>query len=105
MDVLDDERRARREDPARDTGAGREPRAEQRVLALADDGLEDELLGLRVEQEDRGRLRAEDGARDLDDRGEERTERLLGADDPCGHGCAEIGLVGHGPPPTFVAVR
>ena len=31
--------------------------------------------------------------------------RLLGADDACGHGCAEIGLIGHGAPPTFVAVR
>ena len=105
MDVLDDERRSRREHPARDPGAGREARAEQRVLALADDGLEDELLGLRVEQEDGRRLCAEDGARDLDDRGEERAERFLGADDARGHGCAEIGLVGHVPPPTFVAVR
>ena len=86
-------------------GARREARAEERVLALADDGLEDELLGLLVEQEDRRRRRAEDRARDLDDRREQRAIRLLGADDARGHGCAEIRLIGHGAPPTFVAVR
>ena len=84
---------------------GGEARAEERVLALADDGLEDELLGLLVEEEDRRRLGAEDRARDLDDRREQRAERLLGADDACGDGCSEIRLVGHVPPPTFVAVR
>ena len=72
---------------------------------FADDGLEHELLGLLVEQEDRRRLRAEDRARDLDDRGEESAEGLLGADDAGGDGCSEIRLIGHGAPPTFVAVR
>ena len=38
------------------------------VGALARDRLEDELVGLLVEQEDRGRLRVEDRPRDLDDR-------------------------------------
>jgi hypothetical protein len=105
VNVLDDERRSGREHPARDPRAGREARTEKRVLALADDGLEDELLGLRVEQEDGRRLGAEDGARDLDDRGEKRAKRFLRADDACGDGSAEIGLLGHVLPPTFVAVR
>ncbi len=84
---------------------GGEARAEQRVLALADDGLEDELFRLLVEEEDRRRLRAEDRPRDLDDRGEERAERLLGADDAGGDRRAQVRLLGHVPPPTLVAVR
>ena len=105
LDVLDDERRSRREDPAGDPRAGGEARAEERVLALADDRLEDELLGLLVEEEDRRRLGAEDRPRDLDDRREQCAERLLGSDDACGDGRAKVRLVGHVPPPTFVAVR
>ena len=105
LDVLDDERRSRRENPAGDSRACGKARAEERVLALADDRFEDELLGLGVEEQDRRRLRAEDRARDLDDRGQKRPEGLLRADDACGHGSAQIGLVGHVPPPTLVAVR
>ncbi len=104
-DVLDDERRPSREHPAGDARPSGEARPEQRVLALADDRLEDELLRLLVEEKDRRRLGAEDRASDLDDRGEERAERLLRADDACGDGCAQIRLFGHVPPPTFVAVR
>ena len=105
LDVLDDERCPRCEDPAGDTGAGGEPRPEERVLAFADDSLEDELLGLGVEQEDRRRLGAEDRARDLDDRAEQSAERLLGADDTGGNRRAQVRLVGHVPPPTLFAVR
>ena len=96
---------SRCEHPARDPRSRGEARAEECVLAFPDDGLEDELLGLLVEEEDRRRGRAEDRACDLDDRAEERAERLLGADDTRGYGCPEIRLVGHVPPPTFVAVR
>ena len=84
---------------------GGEARAEERVLALADDRLEDELLRLLVEQEDRRRLGAEDRARDLDDRGEQRAERLLRADDARGDGRPQIRFSVMRPPPTFVAVR
>ena len=70
-----------------------------------DDGLEHELLRLLVEEEDRRRLGAEDRARDLDDRREERAERLLGADDAGGDRRTQVRLVGHVPPPTLFAVR
>jgi hypothetical protein len=77
LDVFDDERRAGREHPAGDAGAGREACAEKRVLSLPDDGFEDELVRLVVQEQDRGRLRAEDRARDLDDRGEQRAKPVL----------------------------
>ena len=43
-DVLDHERRPRRQHPAGDAGSRGEAPAEQPLLALADDGLEDELV-------------------------------------------------------------
>jgi hypothetical protein len=48
---------------------------------VAGDRLEHELVRFLVEQEDRGRLGAEDCSRHLDHRLEELAERLLGADD------------------------
>ena len=105
MDVLDDERRASRKHPAGDARARREPRSQERFLALADDGLEDELFRLLVEKEDRRRLRAEDRPCDFDDRGEQRAEGLLGADDASGDRRAQVRLFGHVAPPTLVAVR
>ena len=107
-DVLDDERRPRREHPAGDALPGGEAHAEQALLSLADDGGEDELLRLRVEQQDRRRASAEDRARHLHDRGEERAERLLRADDARGHRRAQLArlpLSGHVPPPTLFAIR
>jgi hypothetical protein len=70
-----------------DARPGREARAEQRVLALADDCFEDELVRGLVEEENRRRLRPEDGASDLDDRRQQRAERLLRADHSGCHCC------------------
>ena len=105
LDVLDHEGRPRREHPAGDPRSGGKARSEQRVLALADHGFEDELLGLRVEQQNRRGACAEDRPRHLDDGGEERAEGVLGADDSRGDGCTKVRSVGHVPPPTLVAVR
>ena len=68
------------------------------------DRLEHELVGLLVEQEDRRRLRAEDRARDLDDRPEQRAVLLLRGEHAGGDGRVQVCLV-HRPPPTFVAIR
>src|SRR5581483_10490346 len=98
--VVDDERLARHEHPARDARVRREALADELTRALARDRLEHELLRLLVEQEDGGGLRAEDRARRLHRRLQERAERLVGADDACGDGCAEIAHVS-----TFDAAR
>src|SRR5205085_5055333 len=79
--VFDDERLTCDEHPARDAGAGREPLADQRVGPLAGDRLEHELVPLLVEEEDRGRLRPEDRARDLDRALQQRAMALLRAED------------------------
>ena len=75
--VLEHERRAGRQHPAGDPLRRREPLADEVLLALVRDRGEDELVGLVVEQEDRRRLGAEDGARDDDDRAQELGEVLL----------------------------
>ena len=67
-DVGEDERLAGAEHPAGDAGAGREAAPDQGVLALADDGLEDQLVGGLVEQQHAGRAGVEDRPRHLDDR-------------------------------------
>src|SRR5207342_189421 len=101
----DPARGPRREHPAGDAGPRRKAGAEERILSLAHHRLEDELLRLGVEQEDRRRPGAEDRTGDLDDRGEKRAERLLRSDDAGRDGGSQIRLSGHFPPPTFVAVR
>ena len=75
--VLEHERRARREHPAGDPLRRREALADEVLLALVRDRGEHELVGLLVEQEDRRRLRAEDRARDDDDRAQELGEVLF----------------------------
>ena len=72
LDVVEHERRARREHPAGDPGRRRQPRPDEVLLVLAGDGGEDELVRLLVEEEDRRRLRREDRARHLDDRAQQR---------------------------------
>src|SRR4051812_31833034 len=104
--ILDDERLARDERPAGDAGAGRDPRADQTLLVLAGDGLEDELVGLLVQEEDRGALGREDRPRDLDDRPEQRSVGGIGADHAGRNGGSESVLahVG-GDPPMLSAIR
>src|SRR3954452_18868085 len=101
LDVLDDDRLARLEHPARDAAIGRDAPAGQRLLALARHGLEDELAGRLVVQADRGGLRAEDRARHLDDRLQQRRAAPLGDEDACGDRGAHVGA--HRSPPTLVA--
>ena len=100
--VVDDERLPRHEHPARNAGARREALAEQRVGAFAGDGLEDELVRLLVEQQDRRRLRVKDRASDLDGCAQQGAVRVFRAEHAGGDGCAKVG---HAPPPTFVEVR
>jgi hypothetical protein len=76
-DVVDHERLPRHEHPAGDARAGRESLSDQRRRAFPGDCLEDELVRFLVEEENRRRLRAEDRARRLDDRLQQRSERLL----------------------------
>ena len=78
--ILDHERLAGDERPAGDAGARRDPRADQTLFVLAGDRLEDELVGLLVEEEDRRALGREDRARDLDDRPQQRAVGGVGAD-------------------------
>ena len=79
----------------------RQARADQLLLALAGDGREDELVGLLVEEEDRRRLRAEDRARDLDDRPEQLRELLLRREHAGGDGGLERQPSSLTCPPTF----
>src|SRR5579884_1207482 len=81
LEVVDDERRARRQHPARDAGGGRNAHPDERLLFLARDGREDEL----------------------DDRAQERAEPLLGRQDAGGDRGGEV--VTHRPPPTLSAIR
>src|SRR6202035_993303 len=70
----------RDEGPACDSGAGREPLTDERLCALPGDRLEDELVRLGVEQEDRRRSRLEDRTGDLGSRLEQRAVSFLGAE-------------------------
>ena len=72
VDVGQDERLAGAEHPAGDARPGREAAPDEGVLALADDGLEHELVGRLVEQEHAGRAGVEDRPGHLDDRLEQR---------------------------------
>ena len=101
--VLDHERLAAHEDEPRDPGARREPAPDQRLRALARDGLEDQLVALLVEEEDGRGLGMEDPARNLDDRLQQLAVIPLGAEDPRRDGAAE--LLAHESPATFDAVR
>ena len=74
---------------------GRKPRSQKRVLALPDDGLEDELLGLLVEEENRRCLRVEDRPCHLDDRRKKRSVRLVGSNDAGGDGGLQVRVLGH----------
>ena len=103
-EVVDRERLPRDEHPAGDARARRQPHADELAFAFSRDGLEDELLGLLVEQEDRRRLGAEDRARDVHDRLEQRPVLLLAAERSGRDGGAERALV-HQCPPVFEAVR
>ena len=72
--------------------------------ALAGDRLEDELVRLLVEEEDRRRLGAEDRARDLDDRLEQRAVRApREPTTPAATAALSSSLIVR--PPTFVDVR
>src|SRR5205085_306391 len=99
--VVDDERLTRCEGPTGDPVAGREAHADQLVLSLAGDRLENELFGLLVEEEDGRGLGTEDRTRDLDRGLQERTVRLVGSDHACGDGRFEVA---HAAPPAFDAV-
>ena len=69
-------------------------------------GLEDELVGLVVEEEDRGRLGGEDRASDVDDRLQQLAEGVLAASQhPRRCLPTAVELVVHADPPVFVAVR
>ena len=59
-------------------------------LSLAGHGLEDELVGFLVEEEDGRGLGAEDRARHLDGRLQKRAVRLVGSEHTCCDGCFEI---------------
>ena len=74
------------------------------ALAFARHRLEDELLRLLVEQEDRGRLGAEDRPRDVHDRLQQGAVLLLAAERPGRDRGAKRALVHHCPP-VFEAVR
>src|SRR5207302_2489913 len=102
-DILDDDGLSRDEHPARDSGAGRNPPADERVGALAGDRREDELVRRLVEDEDRGGPSPEDGARHLDDRLEERCVVVLRPGDAGGQALAEVVAPAH--EATFEAVR
>ena len=101
--VLDHERLPADEDEAGDSGAGRKALADERVGSFAGNRFEDELVGLLVQKEDRGRLGLEDRPGHVDDRLQERLELLFRAEDAGGHGRPQ--LVAHLPPPTLFAAR
>ena len=88
--VVDHQRLAGREHPARDAGTGREPHPDQVALSLARHGLEDELVRFLVEEEDRCRLGTEDRAGHLHGRLQERAVRLVRAEHAGGDGRFEI---------------
>ena len=91
--VVDDEGLARREHPAGDAGARREPHPDQLALSLTGHGLEHELVRLLVEEEDGRSLGAEDRARHLHGRLQERAVRLVGAEHAGGDSRFEIAHV------------
>ena len=66
--VFQHERRLGGGDPAGDTRGRRETLADEKLVLLAGDGGEDELVRFLVEEKDRRPLSAEDRAGDLDDR-------------------------------------
>ena len=67
VELFDHERLPRDEHPAGDAGARGEALTDEVFGAFAGDGLEDELVGGLVEEEDRGGAGAEDRPGDLDD--------------------------------------
>ena len=85
---------------------GGKPHPDQVALALARDGLEDELVRRVVEEEDRRRLGAEDRPRDVDD----RLQRVRGGSPPTASIPVADRLLVARPsvivlPPAFDAVR
>ena len=84
-------------------GARRKALADQGLRGLIGRSFEDELIGLGVEQQDRGGLGPEDRARDVDHGLQQRPVLVLGAEHAGCHRGTE--LICHVPPPTFVAVR
>jgi hypothetical protein len=103
-DVLEDERLARHQHPARNPRARRKAGADEAVRALPRDRLEDELVPLLVEEEDGGRACVEDRPGDLDDRAQELPMALLGSQDAGGDRGPQV-VSGHRDPIMFVAVR
>jgi hypothetical protein len=94
LEVVDDQRLPRDEHPARDPGAGGKAGAQEGLGPFAGDRLEHELVALLVVQEDRGCLRREDRARDLDDRLEQGAVLGLGGHHAGRHRGLEV-VVGH----------
>src|SRR5215218_4350652 len=103
-DVLDHDRLARAEHPAGDPGIARHPATEE-ILALAGDRLEHELLAGRVEQHDRRGARAEDRARDVGDRLQQRRAAARRRQGPGRHRGAQIVVPAHPSPLTLSALR
>ena len=100
--IVDDEGLPGHEHPAGDAGTRGEALADERAGALPGDRFEDELIRRFVEQEHRRCLRMEDPARSLDRRLEQRSKRVVRAEDAGSDSCAQVA---HAPPPTFVDVR
>src|SRR5262249_10154945 len=92
----------RDERPTRYARARRDARADQALLLLARERLEDQLVGVLVEQEDRRALRREDRARDLDDRAQQRAVRAFGTDD-AGRNRRAKAVVAHAPDPCMLS--
>src|SRR4029079_188709 len=81
-------------------------RSVDRPFPPSRDRLEDELVRLLVEQEDRCRLGGEDRPRDVHDRREQlAVRRLVPAQHPRRGLAPPVQLVAHPSPPAFVAVR
>ena len=98
LGVLDHDRLAGDQHPAGQPAAGREAGAHQRLLAVAGDGREDQLVGLLVEHEDRGGRGTEDAAGD--DHGQQQLAvRLLTRQRPAASAARDSPLIGPRPRP------
>src|SRR4029077_17349754 len=101
--ILDHERLPADEHEAGDSGAGRKALAERGAGPFAANPFEDGLVGLLVQEEDRGRLGLEDRPSHVDDRLQERPELLFRAEHAGRYSRPQV--VAHLPPPTLFAAR